>query len=99
MTKHRLIAKLRTKSFFRPLIAELERLGIVDYDILAPTGRGHPILKFQAENGEHRIPLPGSPSGGSDAKHYLVNEIRRRMTRSRQPATEPGVSHPQRRIS
>lgn len=72
------MTKLRKQAYFKPIMALLDELGL-DFEITPPRGRGHPILKFHAAGGEHRIPLPGSPSGGSEAEHYLANEIRRRV--------------------
>lgn len=78
MSRQRILSKLRKQAWFKPTMSLLEDLGI-DFEILPPRGRGHPILKFEAAGGEHRIPLPGSPSGGSEAEHYLAAEIKRRV--------------------
>ncbi|AKR54325.1 hypothetical protein XM25_00590 [Devosia sp. H5989] len=79
MSRQRIMAKLRKQDYFKPIMALLEELGIEDYDITPPRGRGHAILKFNAAGGEHRIPLPGSPSSRSAAENYLSTEIRRRV--------------------
>lgn len=78
MSKSRLLNKLRKHAYYKPMLATLEECGIVDFEILAPTGRGHPILKFFAHGGEHRIPLPGTPVGGAAVK-YVPVEIRRKV--------------------
>lgn len=78
MTKSRLLNKLRKHAYYKPMLDALAESGIVDYEILAPTGRGHPILKFAAHGGTHRIPLPGTPMGGA-ATMYVPAEIRRKV--------------------
>jgi hypothetical protein len=81
----RLLKKLRQNSYYKPLLRTLAELGIEEYRIAPPTGRGHPMLCFK-HGGEHRIPLPGSPAGWSNAQHYLRNEIRRRIAASTAPS-------------
>lgn len=78
MSRQRIVTKLRKQTYFKPIMALLHDLGL-EFDIVPPRGRGHAILKFEANGGEHRIPLPGSPSGGSEAAHYLATEIKRRV--------------------
>lgn len=84
---NRLLRSLRRQDYFRPMLRTLAELGVEHFDILAPTGRGHPILTFH--NGRHpvRIPLPSSPKGGI-ARHYIACEIRRAV-RKGLPAGEP----------
>lgn len=78
MSRQRVITKLRKQAYFKPIMALLRDLGL-DFEIVPPRGRGHAMLKFDAAGGQHRIPLPGSPSGGSEAEHYIAAEIRRRV--------------------
>lgn len=78
MSRQRILTKLRKQAYFKPIMALLEELGIT-YEISPPRGRGHAILSFEAAGGQHRIPLPGSPSGGSEAANYLATEIKRRV--------------------
>jgi hypothetical protein len=78
LTKNRLLNKLRTHDYYKPMLKALADCGIVDYEILKPTGVGHPILKFFAHGGVHRIPLPGTPRGGA-AIRYIPVEIRSRV--------------------
>lgn len=78
MSRQRILSKLRKQAWFKPTMVLLDELGI-DFEIVPPTGRGHPMLKFEAAGGQHRVPLPGSPSGGSEAEHYIANEIKRRV--------------------
>lgn len=78
MSRQRIVSKLRKQAWFKPTMVLLDELGI-DFEIVPPTGRGHAMLKFEAAGGQHRIPLPGSPSGFSEAEHYLAAEIRRRL--------------------
>ena len=78
MPKSRLLNKLRKHDYYKPMLAALAECGIVDFQILAPAGRGHPILKFFAHGGEQRIPLPGTPTGGASTL-YIPAEIKRRV--------------------
>lgn len=78
MSRQRILSKLRKQAWFKPTMTLLKDLGL-DFQIVPPRGRGHAMLKFEANGGEHRIPLPGSPSGFSEAEHYLATEIRRRV--------------------
>ena len=79
MTRMRHLSIIRRQAYYKPLLRTLDEFGIVDYSIEPPTGRGHAMLVFSAAGGEHRIPLPGTPSGYSSAENYLRNEIRRRV--------------------
>ncbi len=78
MTKSRLLNKLRKHAYYKPMLLTLAECGITDFEILPPTGRGHPILKFFAHGGEQRIPLPGTPVGGAAVK-YIPVQIRRKV--------------------
>lgn len=78
MSRQRVVTKLRKQAYFKPIMNLLKDLGL-DFQIVPPRGRGHAMLIFEAAGGQHRIPLPGSPSGSSEAEHYLAAEIRRRV--------------------
>ena len=78
MSRQRILSKLRKQAWFKPTMVLLDELGI-DFEIVPPTGRGHAMLKFEAAGGQHRIPLPGSPTGFSAAENYLAAEIKRRV--------------------
>lgn len=87
MKRSGLILCIRRQDYYRPMLRVLADLGVTRFDIVAPTGRGHPILTFN--NGVHdvRIPLPSSPAGGK-ARQYLTTEIRRAV-RKGQAAGDP----------
>lgn len=79
MSRQRIMSKIRTQAYYEPMLITLEECGISEFEILPPTGRGHPILKFTHGGGEHRVPIPGSPSSTSKAGKYISNAIRRRV--------------------
>lgn len=70
---------IRRQDYYKPMLAALAEHGIVEYQISPPRGRGHPILSFVANGGEHRIPLPGTPSSTSAADEYIAQAIRHRV--------------------
>jgi hypothetical protein len=83
MTKLRLISVIRRQAYYRPMLAALTACGIDQFAIVPPKGRGHPILEMVINGQSHRLPIPGSPSGGSEASHYIPAEIRRLARRAR----------------
>lgn len=74
--KNRLIQAIRRQAYYKPMLDELARNGIEDYEIVPPTGRGHPMLVFEMNSTRARIPLPGSPTGFSAAIRYVPANIR-----------------------
>lgn len=81
--KSRLMKTIRRQDYYRPMLACLTDLGIDDFEIVAPTGRGHPILRFDTDCVTIRIALPTTPGGGSEAKQYIPAEIRRAVRQAR----------------
>lgn len=79
MSRMRILSLIRWQDYYKPMLAALVECGIEDYEISPPKGRGHAILAFRVGHSEHRIPLPGTPTGFSEAIKYVPAEIRRRV--------------------
>lgn len=77
--KARLINLIRRQAYYRPMLTTLADHRIVGWAIQPPTGKGHPMLVFNVGAHHIRVPLPGSPSGYSEAIFYIPAEIRRRI--------------------
>jgi hypothetical protein len=84
MTKNRLTNKLRQNHYYKPLIEALADLQITEYEIISKKGGGHPILALVINGENHRMPLPNTPSGYSDAANYVVARLRRRVREARE---------------
>lgn len=76
MSKLNLVKAMRTQHWFGLVTQELERLGICDWEICAPRGKGHPKLIVRHQGRTMQTPVPSSERGGGDHK-YLVNRIRK----------------------
>ena len=72
----KLINRLRTQHWYGLVSREFERLGITDWRILQPTGRGHPNLVARINGRIFKTSVPSTERGGGDHK-YLVNRIRK----------------------
>ena len=72
----KLINRLRTQHWYGLVSREFERLGITDWQVLKPTGRGHPKLVARINGRIFKTPVPSTERGGGDHK-YLVNRIRK----------------------
>ena len=71
-----LIKDVRTQHWFALVTQELNRLGLNDYEIAPPTGRGHPKLIVRHNGKVMTTPVPSSERGSGDHK-YLVARIRK----------------------
>lgn len=78
MSRMRILSLIRRQDYYKPMLATLAECGVEDFRILPPSGRGHAILAFKIGLAEHRVPLPGTPTGYSEATRYVPAEIRRR---------------------
>lgn len=86
MSKLRLMRHLRRQDFYRPMLRALAEVGVRDFQILPPTGHGHPILTFDNGLTKVRIPLPSTPTSGSTL--YVPRAIRQSMRRARNTLAE-----------
>jgi len=68
------------------MLRALAEVGVRDFQILPPTGHGHPILTFDNGLTKVRIPLPCTPTGGSTL--YVPRVIRQSMRRARNALAE-----------
>lgn len=76
--KNRLLSVIRRQHYYKIMLKTLDELEIEDWEIVPPTGKGHPILTFTSFASKVRIPLPTTPQGGLASK-YIPVEIRRRV--------------------
>jgi hypothetical protein len=88
MTKFRLINALRKEPWFPLIMRELEAWGCDDWEILPPTGRGHPKMVIRFKGQVMKTPVPGSAHGHSDQK-YLVARVRKFLAAAQRIGPQP----------
>ncbi len=76
MTRFRLVNAMRKEPWFPLVMRELEVWGCDDWELLAPTGRGHSKLVIRHNGQVMKTPVPGSAHGHSDQR-YLVARVRK----------------------
>ncbi len=73
-----ILRKVRTQHWFGPVRRELAAWGVGDWEIRAPTGKGHPKLIARVDGREIRMPVPCS-GGGHVPADYLIAQLRRKL--------------------
>lgn len=71
-----LLKGLRTQHWYGLVMRELDVLGVTDYELHEPRGRGHPKLVVRYNGKVFKTPVPSSERGGGDHK-YLVARLRK----------------------
>lgn len=78
MSKSRMQQKVRKNPDFVACTRYLDGLGL-KWEVLAPTGTGHPKLAITLPNGEvYRHPIPCTPRQGTDPNVGL-SKLKRRL--------------------
>ncbi len=86
MSRSRFLRTIRRQDFYKPMLRALAQAGVSEFEILPPTGLGHPILTFENGLTKVRIPLPSTPSGGSTT--YVPRAIRQSMRKAKAALSE-----------
>jgi len=73
---NRFNAGIRSQHWYGLVVRELNRLCISDWEVLPPTGKGHPKLVVRHNGKVMKTPVPSTERGGGDHK-YLVSRIRK----------------------
>lgn len=72
----RFILGVRSQHWFGLVSRTLGEMGISDWEVVPPRGRGHPKLVVRHGGKTLKTPVPCTERGGGDHK-YLINRIRK----------------------